>query len=160
MADPATTLAVCAWLRKRIEDWEDAAKAQLELVAGERKAAIVNGQVIGYVTECKGRRRTTVDDAALLEWVKIHNPTEIELSVRPAFRKKLVDEVTKIGALLDSDGLVSDAIQVVEGKPYPMCTVTEVADDVLRGILAHGRLTVDGLRDELPSIDTHKATDG
>lgn len=93
MSDPAATLVLCAWLRDRIDSWEEDAIAKLKL-AGERKDAVVNGQVIGYVTEC-----------------------------------------------------------VVAGKPYPMCTVTKLADEVLRGILAHGRLTVDGLRDELPHLD-------
>lgn len=153
MTDPATTLVVCKYLRDRIRVWEAEAKQQLSLLAGERKAAVVNGQTIGYVTETQGRRETVVDDATLLEWVRVHNPTEIEETVRPAFRRKLVDEVLKIGALLDSDGVVSDAITIVQREPYAMCRTTEMADQVIGGLLAHGRLSVDGVRDEMPRLE-------
>lgn len=142
--DPAATLALCRWLKTKIVEWEAAAKQQLSLLTGERKAAVVGGKVIGHVTMTKGRRSARVaDDGALLEYVKTRHPTEVETveQVRPAFLKHLLDDAAKKGALVDSDGVVYDGlIVVVDGDPYPMSRLADDADTVIAALLAAGQL--------------------
>jgi hypothetical protein len=150
-SDPVATLALCKWLRDRLKDWEAEAKAHLALLQGERKAAVVGGQVVGHVTMAKGRRTARVaNDAALLAYVKDHYPTEVEAveQVRPAFLKQLLDGASKKGALVDSDGVVIDGlIDVVDGDPYPMSKLLDDADIVIAGMLNRGELGVNGLKD-------------
>lgn len=150
MTDPTATLTLCKWLKDRIRDWESEAKSQLSLLAGERKAAVVNGQVIGHVTMAKGRRTARVaSEAALLAYVKAHYPTEVEMTeqVRPAFLKQLLDDASKNGALVDSDGVVIDGlIDVVDGEPYPMSKLAPDADIQIAGLLARGQLGAHGLK--------------
>lgn len=151
LTDPTSTLALCKWLRDKVRDWESAAKSQLELLQGERKAAVVAGQVIGHVTMAKGRRTARVaSDAALLAYVKAHHPTEIETLelVRPAFLKHLLDDAVKRGAFVDSDGVVIDGlIAVVDGDPYPMSKLTDDADIVIGALLQRGQLGLHGLKE-------------
>jgi hypothetical protein len=151
MSDPTSTLALCKWLRDRIKDWEAEAKAQLGLLSGERKAALVGGQVIGHVTMTKGRRTAKVaNDAALLAYVKAHYPTEVETteSVRSSFLKRLLDDTTKKGAFVDSDGVVIEGlIDVVDGDPYPMSRLSDDADITIAGLLSKGALGVNGLKE-------------
>lgn len=148
--NPTATLALCKWLKDRIKDWEIEAKRDLGLLPGERKAAVVDGTVLGHVTMAKGRKTArVVNDAAVLAYVKAHYPTEVEVSeqVRPAFLKTLLDDAVKKGAFLDSDGVVIDGlIEVVEGSPYPMSKLADDADLAIAGLLGRGALGVNGLR--------------
>lgn len=147
--NPAATLLLCKWLRDRIKDWEAEAKRSLELLPGERKAAVVDGQVLGHISMAKGRTTAHVaDETALLAYVKAHHPTEIEVTeqVRPAFLKQMLDTAAKRGAFLDSDGVVIDGlIDVSCGDPYPVSKPTDEADLVIAGLLARGALTANGL---------------
>ncbi|CQD25316.1 hypothetical protein BN970_07118 [Mycolicibacterium conceptionense] len=98
----------------------------------------------------KGRKTAkVVNEAAVLAYVKVHHPTEIEVEerVRPAFLKSLLDDVAKKGAFVDSDGVVIDGlIDVVTGDPYPICKLADDADLNIAGLLARGQLGVNGLR--------------
>lgn len=147
MNDPVAQLALCKWLRDRIKDWEAEAKAELSMVAGERKAAIVNGTRIGYLTLANGKRSTEVDEHALVEWVKEHAPGEIVEAVRPSYRSKLVAGAIQKGALIDSDGVVSDAITVSRGEPYPTTQLGDEADIVISALLGKGQLGLYGLKE-------------
>jgi hypothetical protein len=148
MNDPVATLALCKFLRDRIKDWETEAKRNLSLLQGERKAAVISGQVLGHVTMVKGRRTARVaNDAALLAYVKSHYPTEVVTTeqIEPAFLKRLLDDAVKKGALVDSDGVVIDGlIDVVDGDPYPMSKLTDDADIQIAALLSRGLLGVDG----------------
>lgn len=150
--NPTATLALCKWLKDRIKDWEAEAKRDLGLLPGERKAAVVDGTVLGHVTMAKGRKTARVaNEAAVLAYVKAHHPTEIEYvaleQVRPAFLKALLDDAAKKGAFIDSDGVVIDGlIEVVEGSPYPMSKLADDADIAIAGLLGRGGLGVNGIR--------------
>lgn len=150
--NPTATLALCKWLKDRIKDWEAEAKRDLGLLPGERKAAVVDGTVLGHVTMAKGRKTArVVNEAAVLAYVKAHHPTEIEYvaleQVRPAFLKTLLDDAVKKGAFVDADGVVIDGlIEVVEGAPYPVSKLADDADLAIAGLLGRGALGVNGLR--------------
>lgn len=144
--DAAVRLAVCKWLRDRIKVWEDQAKADLAMQPGERKSAMVGGLPLGFVTLTQGRKTVkVVDEAGLLAFVAEHYPTELEQSVRPAFRDKLLDQFKRLGALTDPDGVVVEGlIATVEGQPYPMTKLQPDADQTMADFLAAGRLGIDG----------------
>lgn len=160
--NPTATLALCKWLKDRIKDWEGEAKRELGLLPGERKAAVVDGTVLGHVTMAKGRKTARVaNEAAVLAWVKAHHPSEVEVTeqVRPAFLKALLDDAAKKGAFIDSDGVVIDGlITVVEGEPYPMSKLADDADISIAGLLGRGALGVNGLK-ALPEPDSRWVQD-
>lgn len=150
MTDPAATLALCSWLKKRIGEWETEAKTAMALEPGERKAAKLNGSVVSYTNMVKGRKSVRVhDETMLMAYVHSVAPTEIETveQIRPAYRTKLLDEIQKAGKLVDSDGVVWDCAEVVEGEPYLTTKLTEEAPIVIAGLLTAGRIGIDGLRE-------------
>lgn len=151
--NPTATLLLCKWLKDRIKGWESEARSQLGLLPGERKAAVVDGAVLGHVTMAKGRKTARVaNETALLAWVKAHHPDEIEMvpateRVQPGFMKRLLDDAAKKGAHLDSDGVVIDGlIEVVEGQPYPISKPAEDADITIAALLGRGALGANGLK--------------
>jgi len=153
--DPAATLALCSWLKKQISAWEQDAKASLELVAGERKAAQLNGVTVAYTNKVKGRKTVKVtNEAMLLEYVREFAPTELEAveQINSAYRAKLLEGVLKHGRLIGGADEVWDCAEVVEGEPYLTTKLTEEAPIVIAGLLQSGRIGVDGLR-ELESVD-------
>lgn len=133
--DAAAKLALCRWLKNRIAEWEQEARAELgDKVPGEREAAILDGHKIALVTMCEGRRTfDVVDEDGYLTWVMERWPTEIEhvVRVRPAFEAKLKDTALKHGALIDEEGEVCPAVDVGYGVPYPMTKLTPEADEVI-----------------------------
>jgi hypothetical protein len=147
MSDPVATLALCKWLRDRIQDWETEAKASLEMVAGERKAAVVNGMQIGYLTLANGKRSTEVDEVGFVEWVEERWPMEVVSAVQPAFRRKLLDGALKRGALIDGDGEVCDAVTVTKGEPYPTTQLGPEADICVAELLNKGRIGFHGFKE-------------
>jgi cell division ATPase FtsA len=150
VTDPVATLALCKWLRDRIRAWEAQAKADLSMTAGERKAAAIGGAHLGFVTLARGKRSTDVDDEALAEWVEQRWPSEIVKTVRPAFRKKLLDQALNRGAVIDGDGVVCDAVTVSHGDPYPTTQLDAEADIAISVLLSQGRIGIDGLKELTP----------
>lgn len=145
--NPAAVLVICKWLRDRIKEWETQAKLELEMVAGERKAAIVNGSHIGYLTLANGKRSTEVDEEAFVEWVEARYPDEVVKAVRPAFRRKLMDGALKRGALIDGDGEVCEAVSITKGEPYPTTQLSPDADITISELLNKGRIGLYGLKE-------------
>jgi hypothetical protein len=148
--DPAATLALCSWLKKQVAAWESEAKTQMALEPGERKAGKLNGAVVSYTNMVKGRKAVRVhDEMMLMAYVHHMAPTEIETieQIRPAYRTKLLDEIQKAGKLVDSDGVVWDCAEVVEGDAYLTTKLTEEAPIVIAGLLQSGRIGIDGLRE-------------
>ena len=149
--NPTATLLLSKWLEDRIKEWKAEAKRNLDLLAGERKAAVVDGAVLGHVTMVNGRKTAkVVNDAALLAFVKDRYPNEIEVTerIQPAFLKRLLDDVAKKGAHVDADGVVIDGlIKVVVGEPYPISKAAEDADITIAGLLQRGALGVSGLKE-------------
>lgn len=146
MNDPVATLALCKWLRDRIRDWETEAKADLRMVAGERKAAVVNGMQIGYLTLANGKRSTEVDEDAFTEWVEQRWPSEVVKSVRTSFRRKMLDLALKRGALIDGDGEVCEAVIVTKGEPYPTTQLGPEADICVADLLNKGKIGMHGFQ--------------
>lgn len=152
MTDPTATIALCKWLRDRIKEWETEAKAALQMTAGERKAAAVNGKHLGFVTLARGKRHTAVDDADLLDWVKANYPTEVEEAVRPAFRTKLINQAEQLGGIVAPDGQVcSDIIRIGHGDPYPTTQLDPDAGIAISALLSQGRIGVNGIKQLEPS---------
>lgn len=150
MNDPAATLALCSWLKKRVAEWETEAKSALELETGERKAAKVNGTVIAYTNKVRGRKSVRVlNETMLLSFVKTYTPDEVETveQIMPAYRKKVLDRVLELGALVDPHGVVwDDVVEVVEGEPYLATKLTEDAGIAISALLQSGRIGIDGLK--------------
>jgi hypothetical protein len=136
-------------LKKQIANWEAEAKASLELVAGERKAAQLNGVTVAYTNKVKGRKSVKVlDEYLLMGFVHAVAPGEIETieQIRPAYRTKLLDQALKDGKLTDPEGVVWDCVEVVEGEPYLTTKLTDDAPIVIAGLLAAGRIGIDGIK--------------
>lgn len=146
MSDPVAQLALCAWLRKQIKIWEGDAKAALSMLPGERRAAAIDKKPLGFVTLAQGKRSTHVDEDALTDWVARRYPTEIVETVRPAFRKKLLDQALSRGAVIDGDGEVCYAVTVSRGTPYPTTQLSDEADITISALLSRGQLGVNGLK--------------
>lgn len=149
MTDPAATLALCSWLKKRVAEWETEAKAAMSLETGERKAAKLGDTVVAYTNKVKGRKSVRVhDDMMLMAYVVENYPDEVEQveQIRPAFKAKVLDDVQKSGQLVDPSGVVWDCVEVVEGEPYLTTKLTDDAPIVIAGLLAQGRIGVDGLK--------------
>jgi hypothetical protein len=146
MNDPVATLALCKWLRDRIRDWETEAKAELKMMPGERKAAVVNGMQIGYLTLANGKRSTDVDEDGFTEWVEQRWPSEVVKSVRTSFRRKLLDGALKRGALIDGDGEVCEGVTVTKGEPYPTTQLGPEADICVAELLNRGQIGLHGFK--------------
>lgn len=149
MNDPAATLALCSWLKKRVSEWETEAKAALELETGERKAAKVNGAVIAYTNKIRGRRRVKISsEEGFRDWVSNRWPDEIrtESTVNAAFREKLEKQALIVGTLIDGDGEVCPWAEVVDGEPFLSTKLTEDAGIAISALLQSGRIGIDGIR--------------
>lgn len=150
--DPAATLALCSWLKKQIANWEAEAKSSLELVAGERKAAQLNGVTVAYTNKVRGRKSVKViNEDMLMSFVMTYTPDEVETQIikqiRPAYRTKLLDDALKAGDLYDRQGILwADVVEVVEGEPYLTTKLTDDAPIVIAGLLSAGRIGIDGIK--------------
>lgn len=151
MTDPVAQLALSKLLGGKVKEWEADAKARLSMLPGERTAAVIGTQVLGHVGMTKGRKTArVVNEAAFLAYVKSRWPGEVEVSesVNPAFQKRLLDEAAKLGAFVDSEGVVIDGIvDVSQSDPYPSFKAAEDADIIVAGLLAKGALNVNGLKE-------------
>ena len=118
------------------------------MLPNERRVAIVGGIPIGTVTLARGKRSVeVVDEEAFGDWVREHYPTEVEVSVRPAFRKKLLERVLATGHLIDADGVIYDGIvEVRAGEPYPMVKLDGEASIAIGNLLRQGKIGAQGLR--------------
>lgn len=108
------------------------------------EVALPAGAVVGKVSIKAGREVVVVDDDALLAWVEANKPDELETSVspaaltrpdvvayvrklhpdlvgrkvRPAYRAKLLAEVTADGELVsETTGEVVKVVETVKGAP-------------------------------------------
>lgn len=106
--------------------------------------ALPSGAVVGKVSIKAGRETVVVDDAALLAWVKANNPDELEATVspaalsrpdvvayvrklhpdlvahkvRPAYRAKLLGQLTADGEIAsETTGEITKIAETVKGDP-------------------------------------------
>lgn len=151
------TFLLAKWLSDKVTEWEAGSKSGIEMLVGERKAAVVDGVVLGHVTKAKGARRAkVVNESALLAWVAANHPTEVETITRvnPAFVDKLLTQAKTRGAMLDDDGVVIDGlIEVFDSAPTLQRKLTPEADSAIAGLLARGAVGVSGLKALAPVID-------
>ena len=135
----ATTLALAKWLEGKVKEWAVQAKADLDAIPGQREPVMIGDISVGTVSQENGSRTVrVVDEAAFLAWVTEHAPSEVEtiVAVRPAYRAKILEQVKKVGALIDSDGTVIDGIvEVVVGEPKSVTRLNDEADIVIGGLL-------------------------
>ena len=116
-------LAVLRALKTRIRDIELEVSEHFlsTLDIGDAKAAsLPDGTRLGKVTKAAGKATPqVVDEAAFLAWVQKNHPTEIQQSIRPAFREKILSTVKAHGqAVDDSTGEIVPGIELRQGNPY------------------------------------------
>lgn len=121
--DLAVKLAVLRALKSRIRDIEVELSEHFlsTMDIGDAKAAsLPDGTRLGKVTKASGKQTPqVVDEHAFLTWVQQNHPSEIQESVRPAFRDKILGTVKVHGqAVDDSTGEIVPGIELRLGDPY------------------------------------------
>lgn len=107
--------------RAREVELEISADFLEHLDEGDSKAATLpDGSRLGKVTKVRGRQTAAVvDEREFLTWVQTRYPTEIEPTVRPAFREKLLSSAKTHGLAVDeTTGEVIPGIELTTGEPY------------------------------------------
>lgn len=125
-----------------IRQHADAAKSTahgLMADAGAERVRVVDdaGIDLGTVSTAASRTSTKVlNEQAFTRWVKEHYPTEVELVVRPAFRKRLLDAAASAGDPVDlSTGEVIPGVEITAGRPYLVLRPTDAARDRMSAML-------------------------
>lgn len=139
------------WLAEQSAALVNAARDVVEpsLAPGERiTGTLPDGTPIGSVTIGKPAQTASVTDArALLAWVKEHAPTELVVSVNPAYIDQLKKTCKKDGMAHTPTGEVVPGIELVTGSASYRPTVDPVQEPLIRRRLAE--LIANGLL-ELP----------
>ncbi len=148
LREAATRAAVWGVIADAAKDRQNEAKAELaELEPGDTIAGKVGGQIIAKATMTKGRERiSTVDPAALLEWVRTNHPTELVQSVEsvnPAYLKtfKAVG-----GVVIDGDGEPVPGVKVEYSDPYVTVRKEKDATALVAELLSSGAIALDGIK--------------
>lgn len=149
----ALRAGVFAIVEREAKAAKDAARAELAgaLPFGDTVAGRAGDDIVCKVSWSKGATKIVVaDERALLEWVKVHHPTEIVEQVNPAYLKSL----KAVGAaVVDADGVVVDGAEVVTGEPWLSVRSERGALEVVARMVSEGRVSLDGLR-ELVAAET------
>lgn len=126
--DSALMLAVYKALEGLIREHSEGAKkdthAALAALMAETGATSVKVDLPGLgqvatVTLAAGKPSARVaDERAFLNWVCEHAPTEVEPRVRETYRRRLLDEATKMGAACTANGEAIDGVEITEAEPY------------------------------------------
>lgn len=88
---------------------------------GDRKtAALDDGTKVGTVTYTSAAWSARVTDPkAFADWVAAHYPTEVEVTVRPAFRDAVLRASKQACVPMTPDGQLDvPGVQVTKGDPY------------------------------------------
>lgn len=88
---------------------------------GDSKSAMLpDGISLGKVSKTRGRSTpAVVNEMEFCRWVKENYPSEIEETVRPAFRTKMLDTAKAYGEAIDpSTGEVIPGVEYRHGDPY------------------------------------------
>lgn len=129
----AVVLAMCSWVKKRIGEVEERARAAADVSFPEEKTAgVLNNTVISYTQRVQKRPELKIlNEAAFIDWVGWRWPTEVEPKVRDAWLTELRNRAIEHGALIDEHGEVCPHAELVEGTVYTMTKLTKDADAVL-----------------------------
>lgn len=128
--EAAVVLAMCAWAKKAIAKIEDAAKLIADVSFPEEKTAgVVNDIVVSYTQRIQKRPELKIlNPGDFTAWVAKRWPTETIMTVRESFLPVLRDIAIEHGALIDPDGEVCDACELIDGTVYTMTKLTKEAD--------------------------------
>jgi hypothetical protein len=138
----AVVLAMCSWARKRLTEVEERAKDAADVSFPEEKTAgVIDGTVVSYTQRIQKRPELKIlNPGDFTDWVAKRWPTEIIMTVRESFLPVLREIATEHGALIDQDGEVCDACELIDGTVYTTTRLTKDADAVLEPELSKLRI--------------------
>lgn len=149
LRDAAMRAAVWQTIEAKAKEQKDFARAELASIpVGETVAGSFNGEVIAKASMAKGKAKmVTTSEAALLAWVQEHHPTELVVTVNPAFLKSLEARAKTegLGAVIDSQGDVVPGLEIVTSNPTVSVRREAGADAIVAELLTSGRVTLDGI---------------
>jgi hypothetical protein len=154
LRDAAARAAVWQVIEQAAKARKDEAKAELlALEQGDTIAGKVNGQVVGKASWSKGRTKlVVVDERALLAWLRRRHANEIVEAPNPAYLKALETSAFD-GAAIDSMGEAVPGVELQTSDPYLTVRREKEAEQIVAGLLAHGRIELDGIRELTPRLD-------
>lgn len=120
LKEQARRVAVLTALGERVTEAAKQARAELlaEMTeAGAEKVAaeLPDGTQVASVSlaAASGAKPYVADEAAFTRWVAAEHPSELEYTVRPAFRKRVLDGVTTEGG-----GEIPAGVELSDPRPY------------------------------------------
>lgn len=148
LRDAATRAAVWQTIEARAKELKDEARSELSgIEVGETVAAKWNGQLLAKASMPKGRAKLVVtDEAALLSWVQDHHPTEIVVTVNPAFLKAVETLAKERGAPVDSQGELIPGLELAISEPSVSVRKEPDALGIVAEMLRAGQLQFDGIK--------------
>ena len=160
LRDAAARAAVWQVIEQAAKARKEEAKAELlALEHGDTVAGKVNGQIVGKASWSKGRAKLVVtDERAFVNWVAGHYPTEIISQINPAFIRSLEQRAKDTGAPIDLYGEVVPGVEIQTSDPFLTVRREKDADEIVAGLLAHGRIQLSGIRavgERLEEIEAH-----
>jgi hypothetical protein len=141
----ALTVAVLTALGERITEAAKSARADLlavmQEVGAERVAAeLPDGARVAAVSLAgsAGGRAYVADEAAFTRYVFEKYSGEMEYTIRPAFRKRLLDELSAVGEVVPG-------VELSDPKPYLSNRFASGGKDAVAQAWASGELDLPGL---------------
>ncbi len=155
LRDAAMRAAVWSVIEQAAAARKAEAKAELAaLEFGDSVAGKLNGQIVGKASWSKGRAKLVVtDEHAFVNWVYQNYPTEIVSQVNPAFVRQLEERAKTAGTPIDSIGDVVPGVELQTGDPYLTVRREKEAEEIVAGLLRHGRIELGGLRELTPRLE-------
>lgn len=143
LRDAAFRAGVWSVIEAKAKEQKDLAKAELKsLEPGDRVTGKWHGQPVAGASMVNGRTKLVVtDEAALLDWVKEHHPTEVVESVNTAFMKTF----GMVGDQPHWQGEPVDFMRVETGEPYVSVRKADGAEDVIAELFRTGAVGLDGI---------------
>lgn len=145
-ADTATKIVLLKLLKDTVAELDRQVRADADLDRGDRKAAIIGGERVGYVTMTDPKPGWRVADGeAFRAWVRETHPSELYTveAVRASFEKAILAQP------ITATGEVPPGLEWSAGNPHVTVTAVKGAADTLRGYLDREGLTLAELVDSL-----------
>jgi hypothetical protein len=140
MKDIAKRVVAAKLVGDEIKNIEKAAKAELLKQMNDLGVRTLDveddGVKLAAISKAKGRTTATVDESALLAWVKANRPDQIREVVEPAYINALKKLAEEHGAAVDeATGEVIPGIEVETGDPTVSTRPTAEAKALMRDLL-------------------------
>lgn len=149
LRDAAMRAAIWQTIEAKAKEQKDIARADLAAIpVGETIAGSWNGELLAKASMAKGKAKmVTTNEAALLQWVQEHHPTELVVTVNPAFLKSLEAKAKThgLGVVIDSQGEVIPGLEIVTGSPSVSVRREANSDAIVAELLGSGRISLDGI---------------